>query len=211
MAISTGIRRLSRSDYVKISLFGLAANALWQCLHIIIIPLLVLDFVGESQKNTYLGLLTFCGLFLAMVSQPIAGAFSDRHNLKWGKRRPYILSGGLIAFIVLSGFGLAQTYVLLLLTYCVFQIALNVAYGPYQAFIPDMVDSEKRGLAAGTKGLMEMLGVVVFIYPVSLLMDRYFMSQNTIWLSGSFGLLATVLGIALILTMVMVKERSAQY
>jgi hypothetical protein len=42
-------------------------------------------------------------------------------------------------------------------------------------------------------------------------MDRYFMSQNTIWLSGSFGLLATVLGIALILTMVMVKERSAQY
>ncbi len=109
MAISTGIRRLSRSDCVKISLFGLAANALWQCLHIIIIPLLVLDFVGESQKNTYLGILTFCGLFLAMVSQPIAGAFSDRHNLKWGKRRPYILSGGLIAFIVLSGFGLLAT------------------------------------------------------------------------------------------------------
>jgi MFS family permease len=207
IANSSIASRFGRTDYVKIALFGLAANALWQCLHIVIIPLRILDFVVESQKNTYLGLLTFCGLFLALLTQPIAGALSDRHNPSWGQRRPYILFGAIVALFLLPGFGLAQSYIALLLIYCFFQIGTNAAYGPYQAFIPDMVAREKRGLAAGTKGLVEMMGVVAFIYPVSLLMDRYFLSHETIWLNGSLGILAFVLLISTLLTLLLVRER----
>jgi MFS family permease len=202
-------RRFGRTDYVKIALFGLAANALWQSLHIVIIPLRILDFVAESHKNTYLGLLTFCGLFLAMITQPIAGALSDNHSPSWGQRRPYILYGAIVALLLLPGFGLAQNYIMLLLVYCFFQVGTNAAYGPYQAFIPDMVPGEKRGLAAGTKGLMEMLGVVAFIYPVSILMDRYFSSHEQIWLNGSLGILSLILLVATLLTLFLVRERKA--
>ena len=97
--------RFSGYDYIKIAIFGLSANAIWQCLHIVIVPLLVLDFVAEAQKNTYLGLLTFCGLFLAMITQPVVGAMSDRYSFSWGKRRPYILVGGIVALLVLAGIG----------------------------------------------------------------------------------------------------------
>ena len=53
-----------RSNYIKITIFGFALTALWQSLHTIILPLRILDFVPETQKNTYLGLLTFTGLIL---------------------------------------------------------------------------------------------------------------------------------------------------
>ena len=194
-------------DYIKITIFGLAANAIWQCLHIVIIPLLVLDFVAESQKNTYLGLLTFCGLFLAMITQPVVGAISDRYRFSWGKRRPYILFGSIIALLLLPCLGLSNSYLFLLLSYCLFQVAMNAAYVPYQAFIPDMVTREKRGLASGTKGLMEMLGIVIFIYPVSMLMDRYYLRQEGIYLGGSLGILTFVLFTAMLLTVLLVRER----
>src|SRR4030066_227292 len=97
--------RFRRRDYVRITIFGLAISALWGSLHSIILPLRLLDFVAESQKNTYLGLLTLSGLLLAMAVQPIAGAISDRSGFKWGRRRPFILVGGFLGMLVIPGIG----------------------------------------------------------------------------------------------------------
>jgi MFS family permease len=94
-------------DYLKITILGFAMSALWQSMHTIILPLRLLDFVPEAEKNTYLGMLTFTGLLLAMFVQPIAGAFSDRSDSRWGRRRPYILIGGILALLILPGVGLA--------------------------------------------------------------------------------------------------------
>ena len=85
---NTDTKDFSRRDYIKITIFGLAISALWGSLHSIILPLRLLDFVDESLKNTYLGLLTLTGLLLAMAYQPIAGAISDRSRFRWGRRRP---------------------------------------------------------------------------------------------------------------------------
>ena len=56
---------LRRRDYVKITLFGFGLTALYQSLHTIVLPLRLLDFVPEADKNTYLGLVTLSGLLLA--------------------------------------------------------------------------------------------------------------------------------------------------
>jgi len=77
-----------RFDYVKITIYGFALSALWSSLHSIVLPLRLLDLVPEAEKNTRLGLLTFAGLLLAMIVQPIAGAISDRSGFRWGRRRP---------------------------------------------------------------------------------------------------------------------------
>jgi MFS family permease len=111
------------SSYVKITLLGFAITALWSSLHSIILPLSLLDFVAESQKNTYLGLLTFAGLILAMAAQPIAGAISDRSGFRWGRRRPYVLLGILAGILFLAGIGLAGSFAILLITYCLLQIS----------------------------------------------------------------------------------------
>jgi len=199
--------RFGSIDYVKITIFGFALTALWQPLHTIILPLRLLDFVAESQKNTYLGLLTFTGLILAMAVQPIAGAISDRSGFRWGRRRPYILIGTILAVLFLPGIGFFGSYAAIFIIYCLMQISSNTAQGPYQAFIPDLVPDGRRGLASGVKTLLEILGGVALMYPLALFMDRYSAGEGGYWLWLVLGALAVVLLGAMIATILLVKER----
>jgi len=198
---------LRRIDYIKITIFGFALAALWGSLHTIIIPLRLLDFVAEPEKNTYLGLLTFTGLIVAMVVQPIAGAISDRSSFGWGRRRPYILLGTILAMIFLPGIGAAGSYLAILIAYCLLQISSNMAQGPYQAFIPDLVPETKRGLASGVKSLLEILGGVALLYPIALFMDHYSTGKGGFWLWLALAALAFVLLIATIATVLAVREQ----
>jgi len=194
-------------DYFKITIFGFAIAALWGSLHTIILPLRLLDFVAEPEKNTYLGLLTFAGLIVAMVVQPIAGAISDRSGFSWGRRRPYLLLGTVLAIIFLPGIGAAGSYLAIFILYCLLQVSSNIAHGPYLAFIPDLVPQAKRGLASGVKGLLEILGGVALLYPIALFMDHYSAGKGDLWLWLALAALAFVLLAAMALTVLAVKEK----
>jgi len=201
---SNGFRSI---DYIKITIFGFALTAMWSSLHTFVLPLRVLDFVAESQKNTYLGLLTFAGLILAMLVQPIVGAISDRWGFSWGRRRPYILIGTALVFIFLPGIGLVKGFTGLLIIYCLLQVSSNTAQGPFQAFIPDLVPGKKRGVASGVKGLLEIAGGLILVRLLSSFMGRYFAGEGDLWLWSSLSLLDVVLLAALLATIFTVKER----
>ena len=195
-----------RVDYVKITILGFAVTALWQSLHTIILPLRLLDFVEESQKNTLLGLLTLAGLLLAMVVQPVAGAISDRSTFAWGRRRPYILIGAVVSLLIIPGVGYVGSYAAIFVIYCLLQVSSNTAQGPYQAFIPEFVPESKHGLASGVKALLEILGGVIFVYVSSLFMDRYSAGEGSQWLWFAIGILGIVMLAAAVATVVLVKE-----
>jgi Na+/melibiose symporter-like transporter len=197
----------SSVDYVKIAIFGFALAALWGSLHTIIIQVRLLDFVAESQKNTYLGLITFAGLMLAMIVQPIVGAASDRSSFNLGRRRPYLLMGAIPAILLLPGIGLTGSYIVFFTIYCLLQISSNIAHGPYQGFIPDKVPAGRRGLASGVKSLLEVGGGVALLYPIALLIDRYSAGQGERWLWLSLAILAMLLLGTMIATVLTVKER----
>jgi len=207
MAIEAKANRFGRVDYLKITIFGFALTALWQSLHTIILPLRLLDFVAEAEKNTYLGLLTFTGLILAMAVQPIAGAISDRSGFNWGRRRPYILLGTMLVILLLPGVSLAGSYIAIFIIYCLLQISSNTAQGPYQAFIPDLVPGGRRGLASGVKTLLEILGGVTLLYPIAFFMDRYSSGEGVSWLWLALGALGIILLGVMLATILMVKER----
>ena len=207
MAIETKAKGFHPVDYLKITIFGFAITALWQSLHSIILPLRLLDFVAEAEKNTYLGLLTFTGLILAMAVQPIAGAISDRSGFNWGRRRPYILMGAVLVILFLPGIGLAESYIAIFIIYCLLQISSNTAQGPYQAFIPDLVPEGRRGLASGVKTLLEILGGVTLLYPIAFFMDRYSSGEGVFWLWWALGALGIIFLGVMLATILMVKER----
>jgi Na+/melibiose symporter-like transporter len=196
-----------RIDYLKITIFGFALSALWGSLHTIVIQQRLLDFVAESEKNTYLGLLTFVGLIIAMLVQPIAGTLSDRSGFGWGRRRPFILVGATSVVLLLSGIGGCGSYAALFLIYCLMQIASNTAQGPYQAFIPDLVPEGRRGVASGVKSFLEIGGGVILIYPIAIFMDRYSAGEGSSWLWLSLVIPGLVLLGAMIATTLLVKER----
>jgi Na+/melibiose symporter-like transporter len=197
---------LGRFYYLKITVFGFALTALWQSLHTITLPVLLLDFVPESQKNTSLGLLTLTGLLLAMFIQPLAGAVSDRSDSRWGRRRPFILAGGLLALLLIPGLGLAASYAAVFVVYCLLQAATNIAQGPYQAFIPELVPADKRGRASGVKGLLEITGGISLVYISSLFMDRYAEGGDSHLLWIVLGILVLIFLVTVSATVFLVKE-----
>jgi len=203
----TGAKGFGPANYIKITIFGFALAALWSSLHTIIMPIRLLDFVTEAQKNTYLGLLTGTGLILAIIVQPIAGAISDRSGFSWGRRRPYILLGTILTMLFISGIGFCGSYITLFIIYCLLQVSSNTAQGPYQAFIPDLVPEGKRGLASGVKTLLEVGGAVALLYPIAFFMDRYFIGEGSPWLWLALGALAVILLGTMLATLLLGKER----
>jgi MFS family permease len=139
--------------------FGLAI--LWNSLHVIILPAVLLNYVPETRKNTYLGLMTFVGLIVAMVVQPVSGAISDRWRSRWGRRRPLISLGTALDFIFLAVLGWARGLIWLAIGYIGLQFTSNIAHGPAQGLIPDRVPPEQHGAASGFKNLLDMGGLVV--------------------------------------------------
>lgn len=204
---SFNIKGFGTADYFKITILGFALSALWQSMHTIILPLRLLDFVAESEKNTYLGMLTFSGLLLAMFIQPIAGAISDRYGSRWGRRRPYILLGILLLILLLPGIGLAGSYAAIFVIYCLLQAGSNTAQGPYQGFIPDLVPADKRGRASGIKTLLEIVGGAVAVLIIGNFMDRYSGGEGSLWLWLSLLVPGVLLLVMLIVTLLKVKEK----
>ncbi len=193
-------------DYLKINLMALAITALWQSLHSIILPIRILDFIAEPQKNTYLGLITFAGLMLAMLAQPLAGALSDRARFPMGRRRPFILGGAVLLILFLILFGAAPGYAVLFIAYCLMQVSSNVIQGPYQAFIPELVPANRRGLASGVKNMAEIIGGALLVFISPKLMGNYSPGEGAYWLWLTLGIIGALVAFSTLATVLWVKE-----
>ncbi|MFA5605050.1 MAG: MFS transporter, partial [Dehalococcoidales bacterium] len=197
-----------RWDYLKITILVFATTGLWQSMHSLILPIRILDFAPEAEKNTYLGLMTFVGLIIAMLLQPVFGAISDRSGFRMGKRRPFIIVGVLCLLLFLPGIGLAGSYAVIFAIYCVMQISSNAVQGAHQGFIPDLVPEGKKGQASGIKSFVEMLGGVILIYIVGKLMDNYAAGGGDQWLWFSLLIPGIILLVCMLVTIFTVKEKT---
>lgn len=127
----------------------------------IILPTLVPLLVPESQKGGALGMISALGLIVAIVVQPVAGAWSDTRTTRWGRRRPYIVGGTLFDVIFLLAMAYSGDYLVLLAAYLLLQTSSNIAHGPYQGYIPELVPERKRGAVTGVKQFLEIAGMIV--------------------------------------------------
>ncbi len=196
----------------KLNLFGLLApnvywvglSFMWNSLHPILLPAVLLNFVPDAQKNTYLGLLTFAGLVIAMLVQPLSGAVSDRWISRWGRRRPLILAGTLMDFLFLAVLGWAGGLLWLVVGYIGLQFGSNTAHGPLQGLLPDSVPHEQLGTASGIKTILDMLGLV----GASLLAGRLLDPQGR----HPGPAIAAVIGVLLVaatITLIFTREKPA--
>src|SRR5215208_7080738 len=143
---------------------------MWSALHPIILPAVLLNYVPDEKKNTYLGLLTFVGLTIAMVVQPISGALSDGWKSRIGRRRPLVILGTLFDFLFLSILAWAGGFVWLFIGYIGLQFSSNIAHGPMQGLLPDRVPKTQLGAASSLKTFMDMIALIT----ASLLAGRMF-------------------------------------
>lgn len=186
-------------DYITVNLFWFGLNIRNSALGAILMPYLVDLFVSQEIKNTALGSMRTAGLIVAMLVQPAAGLLSDRCMSRWGRRRPFLLTGVLLDVVLLSTLSLSWGYWSLFAAVLLLQFSANVSHGPLQGLIPDLVPEEKRGRAAAIKALFELLPVVIVAFTVAKLMAAGQVGWSIAFIVGA-------LVITLILTLVTVHE-----
>ncbi len=179
--------------------FGLAF--MWNALHPIVLPALLLEFVPEDLKNTYLGAMTFAGLIAAMAIQPLAGALSDHTRLRWGRRRPWMVFGTLASLFALAWMAGARTIGILIGAYVFLQVVSNMAHGPAQGLIPDLVPVARHGMASGIKNFFDMGGLIV----TSLVAGRLVSRAQSGWVFVAVG---GILFLCAAITIIMTRERA---
>src|SRR5207237_7904375 len=135
-AVAASQRRLNHLDFIVLSLYWVAIGYLWNSLTALILPGMIIQFVGREHEGVAASLLKSIGTVMAIVWQPIVGGVSDRTVTPWGRRRPFIAAGTLGDLLFLAGIALAGNYWWLVLFYFLLQFASNTAQAPYQGLLP---------------------------------------------------------------------------
>ncbi len=186
-------------DYFSLNAYWLALSFMWNSIGPILLPVLVTRLVPESEKGSALGTLTAIGLIIATIVQPLAGAWTDSRTTRWGKRRPYIVGGTLFDVVFLLAIVFAPNFALMLVAYAFLQTVSNIAHGPYQAYIPELVPEDKRGKVTGVKQFLEMFAAIVAALVVGNLAK-----DNTVL---AFVLIIVTLLITMAITALFVREQ----
>ena len=155
------MKKLTLPQLFVLNAYWLGLSFMWNALHPIILPAVLLNYVPDEKKNTYLGLLTFLGLIIAMVVQPLSGAVSDGWKSHFGRRHPLIVVGTLFDFLFLSVLAWMGGLVWLFIGYIGLQLSSNIAHGPLQGLLPDIVPKSQMGVASSLKTFMDMFALVI--------------------------------------------------
>jgi MFS family permease len=190
---------ISFSQMLVLNAYWVGLSFMWNSLHPIILPAVLLNYVPDSQKNTYLGLLTFVGLFVAMLIQPLSGALSDGWASRFGRRRPLIVIGTLFDFVFLMLLAYGGGLLWLFIGYIGLQLSSNVAHGPLQGLLPDRVPRNQVGVASSLKTFMDMFSLIVASLVAGRLLDPQTRNPTSIMLVV-IGLLACSAAITIFFT-----------
>jgi MFS family permease len=155
-------RPLRAFDYIAMNVYYLGISFMWNTVGRFLLQAILprANMVGRDNAEAALGLLSFVGLLIATIVQPAAGAFSDPFTSRWGKRYPFVVGATLVDLIFLAGIAFAPNYWVLLAAYWLLQFSSNIAHGPYQGLLPDLVPEKQRGVASGVKQFIDTSGLI---------------------------------------------------
>jgi MFS family permease len=167
--ISAAARTRTSARFVAV--YAVAYAALWLALltpAIITLALRVRQLAPENAAEPISRVL-MAGALVALVSNPIFGALSDRTHSRFGRRRPWLVGGVLCGCASLAVIGVAPTVNVVLLGWCAAQLAFNAVLAAMVAIIPDRIAPAQRGTVVGILGVCMPIGQITGTYLVQLL------------------------------------------
>ncbi|MCS6561388.1 MULTISPECIES: MFS transporter [Curtobacterium] len=119
--------------------------------------------VGDDAANV-IGSVLPIGAFGALIMNPLAGALSDRTRTRWGRRRPWLLSGVVVFAIALAWIAYSPDVLNLTLAWLLAQLAANATLATLLASFADNVPQLQRGRSSSIIALAQNIAVLAGTY-----------------------------------------------
>jgi Na+/melibiose symporter-like transporter len=197
------LKEPTKRDYFYLTIYYLSPSFFWALMLLVVIQMRIENLLPGRPFQRPMDIIVNAGGLVCIITQVVIGAISDRHRGAYGRRRPYIVAGTLLAIPAIWFFVLAGNFLMLVVAFMLVELLLNIANGPYQALIPDMVPPERHGIASGYMGLWNLVGQFGGLALGALLFSGAFGKNGMIYLFGIFSVLSVVL---MVLTVTHVRE-----
>ncbi len=101
---------------------------------------------------------------MGLIMNLMWGIISDNTRSKHGRRKPYLLFGGLVAGITMILYAFSPNYLwAVFLDVVIIGIASNAYYSAERALVPDTIEPEYRGRANGIINAVGFLGLLIAV------------------------------------------------
>src|SRR5574340_394912 len=159
-ALQVPTRQVSGGFMFALTAAAISLYILYAGIGALLLPFQI-GLLAPGQKVAILSFFTSITVLIALFANPLAGAFSDRTTSRFGRRRPWIIAGGLMTALGLLFMWKATSIPLLFVGYCLVELFSNCVLAALVATIPDQVPEKQRGTVSGIFGLATGLGGIL--------------------------------------------------
>jgi MFS family permease len=168
--MATAKRSLQRGELRILAILGVPTFALALAITTVstYLPVLAGEF---SDSSIVIGLLIGGEGLMALWLPLVVGTWSDRLRTPLGSRLPFILAATPLIIAALAVLGFVTSIAAAAVVVGVFFVGYFVAYEPYRALYPDLVDDEIAGRAQSSQAIFRGLGTFLALVGGGLLIS----------------------------------------
>jgi MFS family permease len=150
-------RSLSGKEKKIIGLLGLPTFGLALSVTVVVtyVPLLAKQF---TTSTTIVGLIIAMEGIVALFLPVLAGSYSDHLRTRFGGRLPFIMIGSPLSAVALFALGYTDSIWEIIVWTMLFFIAYYLAYEPYRALYPDVIEEDASGRAQSVQAIWRGAG-----------------------------------------------------
>ncbi|GHO50903.1 MFS transporter [Ktedonospora formicarum] len=154
------------------------------CIKQLLLPIQV-SALDPVSTNTSFALVASIGALAGLIASPLSGALSDRTTLRWGRRRPWICGGVLVAACGLLIMARATSIPLLLFGEILAQIGVDTVLSCVTAILADQVPPARRPLLSALNGMAPIVGGILGLVAVTLFTQTSDIALGYVLLAGA--------------------------
>ena len=162
------VTALPMPQLLQLSAYWFGLTMVFAALDSVVLPERLKLLLPADQVNVGVGVISGLGAVVAILVQPMVGSISDYTTSRWGRRKPYIVVGSTLDLVFLIGIATADPLIAIGAFYLLLQFSSNIAQGPFQGYVPDLVPAPQVGLASALVGVMSILGPIAGTIIVSI-------------------------------------------
>ena len=198
--------KINYKNTILVGLAFLTISAFWQ-LYEFFVPLILKNTFEIS--DTVSGFIMSADNIIALLLLPLFGIMSDRTHTRIGRRKPYIITGTILAVIMMMLIPYAvqeQRLVFFMVVLGIVLIVMATYRSPAVALMPDITPKPLRSKGNAVINLMGALGGALILLLIAILAPDT-SSPETVNYWPLFGVTAAIMIVGMLIVVFFVNER----